>query len=177
MVGVPGRSKGCTTCRRRKLGVSTLSIPLHRPGQILMRKEVRSPATVLQRNALTADESAKVMPAIQSFSIVQCNVKKVDMASKKLKPLSESFHSKRHLKHHLCNRTSISKGVLWKPAEPMIIECLFSQILRASSIDRCWLPFGRSISLRILACEAASHAFGWSKCWRFLIQRNHFSSQ
>ncbi len=47
MVGVPGKSKGCTTCRRRKVRVSTLFLILC-SSKPLTLKAVRPARTILQ---------------------------------------------------------------------------------------------------------------------------------
>ena len=89
MVGVPGKSKGCTTCRRRKIRVSTLYA---RCRQSSTNADVSATfKSHSARRAPRAVESAKATLVFPFFSTVPWRVQKRGMASKKPKP-----HSRKH---------------------------------------------------------------------------------
>jgi hypothetical protein len=63
MVGVPGRSKGCVTCRRRKKGVSGLSLSF--TGGF----DTRGERVVLRQYHGLGDASAFLLSHIFPFSV------------------------------------------------------------------------------------------------------------
>ena len=82
MVGVPGKSKGCTTCRRRKIRVS---IPLIAPPLLLPANTIGSVTSNSHsaRHAPRVAEFARDMHVFRFFSTAPCRGRRRDMGSKK----------------------------------------------------------------------------------------------
>ena len=172
MVGVPGKSKGCNTCRRRKIRVRALIfvsiVKLNPDGDFSATLKNHS-----ARLAPKAVESVKDMHVFQSSSTVPCKVRKSDMASKKLRFPWCNHQNKICPSRSRCYPTLTSSGDSLKAAEPIAIQCLFSLVPTLHSTSRSSPYFGRSIFLQTVPLNVKRPASGYSKSSIFQPEEYH----
>ena len=172
MVGVPGKSKGCNTCRRRKIRVRALVcfaiVKLNSGGDFSATFKNHS-----ARLAPKAAESAKDMHVFQSSSTVPCKVQKSDMASRKLRLPWCNHQAKICPSRSRWHPTLTSSGDLWKAAEPIATQCLPSLVTTLHSTSRSSPYFGRSISLPTVPLKLERPASGYRKSSIFQPEEHH----